>query len=120
MKIVFVGCNITNLIIATLIVFLTKYKVIIVEKSNEIGGNYKSLNVNNLKLDLGMRLLYSSNIPFIDKFYKKIFYKKFYFLKKEKKDLAGIIYNKNIFHKSNYLDLSGLNKIKKKLFLIIF
>ena len=115
MKIVFIGCNISNLVIATVLsIFSKKYKIYILERDKYIGGNFKSFNFKSLKFDYGMRVLYSSTNKFLDRFYKNTFKEKFNFLKNPKKDLAGIILENEINIKTPYLNFQNSNAYEKK------
>ena len=116
MKIVFIGCNISNLVIATILsIFSKKYEIYILEKNNTIGGNFKSFSFRNLKFDFGMRVLYSSINKFLDKFYKKTFKKEFIFLRNPKKDLAGIILKNEINTKTPYLNFQNASLYERKI-----
>ena len=117
-SLVFVGGGVPSLILAFAMTKFHKLPICIIEKSHEVGGQYKSLVYKNgIVFDQGMHIYYETGITEIDSVLLQIIPDyDWHFLKDNEKDVAGIFYNGKLQTNSPYPDLRDLSQKDKDRF----
>jgi protoporphyrinogen oxidase len=91
----------------------------IIEKENEIGGQFGSVTYDNNQIfDYGMHIYYESSIPEIDKLFEDTLPKnEWIILEGNLKDVAGLYYNNTLQTLTPYIDLRNFPEDKKNEYL---
>jgi protoporphyrinogen oxidase len=116
-NIVFVGASIISMLLA--LDFKknkkTKSKIIIIEKSNELGGLYKSIHYqNDLVFDYGVHIYTETNIPEIDNLFIDILGEdQWEYMCGLRRDISGTYFNNKLQLNTPFVDLRDLPKEKK-------
>jgi protoporphyrinogen oxidase len=94
-------------------------KILVIEKSNRVGGQFQSITYDNgATFDLGMHIYYETGIDEIDRTFRNILdHSEWHFLENNRKDIAGIFYKNRIQKNSPYPDLREYSQRKKNKFL---
>jgi protoporphyrinogen oxidase len=118
-SLVFVGGGIPSLILAFAMTKFHKLPICIIEKSPEVGGQYKSLKYENgLVFDQGMHIYYETGIKELDSVLLQIIPDRdWHFLEDNEKDIAGIFYNGKLQTNSPYPDLRNFSLKDKNNFI---
>jgi protoporphyrinogen oxidase len=116
-NIVFVGASIISMLLA--LDFKknkkTKSKIIIIEKSSELGGLYKKFDYgNNLIFDYGIHIYSETNIPEIDNLFINILGEdQWEYMSGLRRDISGTYFNNKLQLNTPFVDLRDLPKEKK-------
>lgn len=116
-NIIVVGGGLPGMITAYLVKKkFSRFKVYLIEKANNLGGLYTSVNFEKkYTFDIGMHLIYSCRSSNLNNFLKKKLYNRWNIFENVKKDVAGVFFNNSLNLTSPYLDLTNLpkNKLQK-------
>lgn len=116
---VFVGAGLPSLLMAKILVARGVQNILVIEKSDRVGGQFQSVTYDNgATFDLGMHIYYETGIDEIDQTFQNILEEtEWLFLENNRKDVAGIFYKNKIQKNSPYPDLRGYSQRKKSKFL---
>ena len=114
---VFVGASIISMLLALDLKKNKKYKskIIIIEKSSELGGLYKSVHYpNDLVFDYGVHIYTETNIPEIDNLFIEILGEdQWEYMSGLRRDISGTYFNNKLQLNTPFVDLRDLPKEKR-------
>jgi protoporphyrinogen oxidase len=116
---VFVGAGLPSLLIAKILQARGIQNILVIEKSDRVGGQFQSITYDNdATFDLGMHIYYETGIEEIDRSFQSILEEEeWHYLENNRKDIAGIFYKNRIQKNSPYPDLREYSQSKKHKFL---
>jgi protoporphyrinogen oxidase len=116
-SIVFVGASIISMLLALDLKKnkKVKSKILILEKSSELGGLYKSVHYpNDLVFDYGVHIYTETNIPEIDNLFIEILGEdQWEYMSGLRRDISGTYFNNKLQLNTPFVDLRDLPKEKK-------
>ena len=109
---IIIGAGVPSLVFAKY-VLMNNFTCAIIEKSDVVGGKYSSFLYGEYTFDLGIHVLYTTNIQKIDSILENALPRdECSYLEGNRKDIAGLYWKGKLFQDNQYFSLNELEGLQ--------